>query len=113
MDSYSKNLDSEISVTKAIPDIPTIISSIYGSKWKDSIIKTPGGIYGFDTDAKRIWRYTAQGLEIISDFKVNKFLNNNTTVGNYDKVILGLTNVSTHYNAYKQDIMFTIKKEKT
>ena len=94
MDSYSKNLDSEISVTKAIPDIPTIISSIYGSKWKDSIIKTPGGIYGFDTDAKRIWRYTAQGLEIISDFKVNKFLNNNTTVGNYDKVILGLTNVS-------------------
>ena len=113
MDSYSKNLDSEISVTKAIPDIPTIISSIYGSKWKDSIIKTPGGIYGFDTDAKRIWRYTAQGLEIISDFKVNKFLNNNTTIGNYDKVILGLTNVSTHYNAYKQDIMFTLYCEKT
>ena len=34
----------------------TIISDTYGSQWKDSIIKTPSGIYGVDTVAKKIWR---------------------------------------------------------
>jgi hypothetical protein len=33
-----------------------IISDTYGSQWKDSIIKTPGGVYGVDTIAKKIWR---------------------------------------------------------
>lgn len=113
IESYSKNQDSEISINKAIPNTLVIISSVYGSKWKDSIIKTIGGIYGFDTDAKRIWRYTTNGLEVISDFKVNKFLNNNTNIGNYDKVLLGVTNVSTHYNAHKQDVMFTLYCDKT
>jgi hypothetical protein len=34
----------------------TVISDTYGSQWKDSIIQTPGGLYGVDTVARKIWR---------------------------------------------------------
>jgi hypothetical protein len=33
-----------------------MVSDTYGSQWKDSIIKTPSGVYGVDTVAKKIWR---------------------------------------------------------
>ena len=33
-----------------------------------------GYVYGVDTVAKKIWRVKGQEIEILSDFKVNKFL---------------------------------------
>jgi hypothetical protein len=53
----------------------TVISDTYGSQWKDSILKTPSGIYGVDTVAKKIWRVRNGKLELISDMKVQEFLN--------------------------------------
>jgi hypothetical protein len=53
----------------------TVISDTYGSQWKDSIIKTPSGIYGVDTVARKIWRVRGGQLELISDGKVQEFLN--------------------------------------
>lgn len=86
----------------------TIISDMYGSIWKDSIIRTPRSIYGVDTYAKKIWRLTEQGLELISDFTIQRFLNDEINLKELDKtVILGIRNVKTHFNAYKNDIMFT------
>ena len=86
----------------------TVISNTYGSQWKDSIIQTPSGIYGVDTVAKKIWRIKNGKLELLSDFKVQEFLNQNISLSERELTpILGIRNVKTFYNAFKHDIMFT------
>ena len=85
-----------------------IISDTYGSQWKDSIIKTPSGIYGVDTVAKKIWRVREGQIEIISDMRVQEFLNQNITLSERELTpIIGVRNVKAVYNAFKHDIMFT------
>lgn len=85
-----------------------IISDTYGSQWKDSIIKTPSGIYGVDTVAKKIWRVKEGEIEIISDMRVQEFLNQNITLSERELTpTIGIRNVKTLYNAFKHDIMFT------
>lgn len=91
-----------------LSDTPNNISDIYGSQWKDSIIKTPNGLYGVDTVAKKIWLFNGSALQIISDLKIGDFLNRNITLKEHEKIpILGIRNVKTHYNSYKYDVMFT------
>lgn len=87
----------------------SLISPDFGSIWPESIIRTPIGVYGVDTYAKKIWRYTTEkGLETISDMRIQRFLNDNIKLNESDKYpIIGLKNVKTHYNNYKGDVMFT------
>ena len=89
--------------------IDAVVSQDFGSFWKDSVIKTPIGIYGVDTYAKKIWRYKDKGgFETISDMKIQRFLNDNINLKEGDnQEHTGLINVKTHYNMYKGDIMFT------
>ena len=85
-----------------------IISDTYGSQWKDSIIKTPSGIYGVDTIAKKIWRVREGQIELISDTRVQEFLNQNISLSERELTpIIGVRNVKTFYNAFKHDVMFT------
>lgn len=85
-----------------------MISSDFGSQWSESVIKTDLYIYGVDTVAKKIWRTNGQTVECISDFKVQKFLNENITLSEKELTpIIGVRNVKTHYNAFKHDVMFT------
>lgn len=85
-----------------------IISDTYGSQWKDSVIKTPSGIYGVDTVAKKIWRVKEGQIELISDMHVQEFLNQNITLSERELTpMLGIRNVKTVYNAFKHDVMFT------
>lgn len=85
-----------------------IISDTYGSQWKDSIIKTPSGVYGVDTVAKKIWRVKEGQIELISDMRVQEFLNQNITLSERELTpIIGVRNVKTFYNAFKHDVMFT------
>lgn len=85
-----------------------IISDTYGSQWKDSIIKTPSGIYGVDTVAKKIWRVKEGQIELISDMRVQEFLNQNISLTERELTpIIGVRNVKTVYNAFKHDVMFT------
>ena len=85
-----------------------IISDTYGSQWKDSIIKTPSGIYGVDTVAKKIWRVKEGQIEVISDMRVQEFLNQNISLTERELTpIIGVRNVKTVYNAFKHDVMFT------
>lgn len=89
----------------------TVVSQDYGSTWEDSIVVTPNGIYGVDSWAKKIWRYNANGFELISDQLVQRFLNDNITMSETDWTPTHvLKNVKTHYNAYKGDVMFTFYK---
>ena len=97
-----------INTSNVLPQNPRMLSDMYGSQWPESVIKTPYYVYGVDTVGKKIWRTNGQQFEIISDFKVQKFLNNNITLSERELTpIIGIRNVKTHYNAFKQDVMFT------
>ena len=87
----------------------SLITPDFGSIWPESIVRTPIGVYGVDTHAKKIWRYTdKKGFETISDMKIQRFLNDNIILKEKDKYpIIGLKNVKTHYNNHKGDVMFT------
>jgi hypothetical protein len=93
----------------------TMLSSTFGSQWADSVVKTPYGVYGIDTVAKKIWKVAVEGslnpsikLNCISDFNVQKFLNKNITLKEHEITpIIGIRNVKSHYNAFKGDVMFT------
>ena len=87
----------------------TIISQDYGSIWQESIVRTPLGIYGVDTYAKKIWRFSQNnGLELISDAKIQRYLNDHIKLKEKDKYpTVALRNVKSHYNNYKGDVMFT------
>ena len=98
-----------INTKNVLPEELTIITDTYGTQWPESVIKSEAGyVYGVDTIAKKIWRVKGQQLEILSDFKVNKFLVENISLGERELYpIIGLKNVKTHYNNNKKDIMFT------
>lgn len=91
-----------------LPERPMLLSKLYGSQWKDSIMKTDRYVYGVDTTAKKIWRTNGQTFEVISDFKIQKYLNDNITLTERELTpLMGLRNVKTHFNKFKFDIMFT------
>lgn len=98
-----------INTSNVLPENPKVLSSNFGSMWQDSIIiTTENKIYGVDTIAKKIWRTDGQSFEIISDLKVQKFLNDNINLNESDKIPqINFKNVKTHFNAFKGDVMFT------
>ena len=97
-----------INTSNVLPENPKILSNTFGSQWKDSVVKTPKGIYGVDTVAKKIWRISATSFECISDFKIQDFLNKNISLSERELTpVIGIRNVKSHYNSHKQDIMFT------
>ena len=104
-----------INTSNVLPENPKVLSSNFGSIWQDSVKLTVNTVYGVDTIAKKIWRTNGETFEIISDLKVQKFLNDNIILNESDKIpTIGLKNVKTHYNAFKGDVMFTFyngKKE--
>ena len=98
-----------INTKNVLPEELVIITNTYGTQWPDSVVQSEAGyVYGVDTVAKKIWRVANNQLEILSDFKVNKFLIDNISLGERELYpIVGLKNVKTHYNNNKKDIMFT------
>lgn len=106
---------SFLSAGAVLPDTPYVLSDTFGTQWPESVIQTPYAIYGVDTVAKKIWRIALTGtlnrrytVTVISDFKVQKFLNDNISLGEHEtKPIIGIRNVKSHYNAFKNDVMFT------
>lgn len=98
-----------INTQNVLPEELTIITDTIGTQWPESVIKTESGyVYGVDTVSKKIWRVKGQQLEIISDFKVNKFLIDNISLGERELYpTIGLKNIKTHYNNNKKDVMFT------
>ena len=94
-----------------LPDNMTIISQDYGSKYPNSVIRTPIGVYGVDTDARKIWRFSdKQGFETISDMKIESYLNDNLFTD--ANSVIETIDVRTHYNAFKGDVMFTFYNTK-
>jgi hypothetical protein len=69
-----------------LPAQVNIITSDYGSMWKDSILKVPDSsvLFGVDTVARKIWKLSTNGIEFISDHVVTKFLNDFIDLSEYD-----------------------------
>ena len=90
-----------------LPDEITIVSQDYGSKYEHSVIRTPIGIYGIDVDARKVWRFSdKQGFQTISDMKVETYLKD--WLENQKRVVkMGISDIRTHYNAKKGDLIFT------
>ena len=55
---------------KPLAEKLVMITDSFGSQWPESVIKTPTGVYGVDTVAKKIWKCSAKGFESMSDFKL-------------------------------------------
>lgn len=97
-----------VNTSNVLPENPNVISDTFGSQWRESVIKTPYGIYGVDTVGKKIWRTNGQTFECISEFHVQEFLNENISLTERELTpIIGIRNVKTHYNKFKHDVMFT------
>lgn len=89
-----------------LPDQMTIISQDFGSKYEHSVIRTPIGIYGIDTDARKIWRFSDKnGFETLSDMKIETYLNDNLFTDK--EVDIETCDVRAHYDSFKGDVMFT------
>lgn len=89
-----------------LPEQMSIISQDYGSRYSDSVLRTPIGVYGVDTDAKKIWRFSdKQGFETLSDMKIETYLNNNLAA-RYN-IDIDTCDIRTHYNSFKGDVIFT------
>lgn len=85
-----------------------IISTEYGSNQQFSILKTDGFVYGCDFNKNKIWKIVGAGgqytLELISDFAVQKILNE------YKKKIQnnGLNPlVKANYDRQRNNVIFT------
>lgn len=97
-----------INTSNVLPENPNVLSDTFGSQWKDSIIKTPNGVYGVDTIRKKIWKTNGSKFECISDLHIQEFLNQNISLTERELTpIIGIRNVKTHYNKFKGDVMFT------
>jgi len=99
-----------INTDTVLPKNPKVLSNIYGSLWDEGIINTPRFIYGIDTVGKKIWRTNGEQFEIISDMKIQKFLNDNILlkVTDQEETIIQYM-IKAHYNAFKQDVIFVFK----
>lgn len=109
----SNGIKSEKGATDYLPQLG-VVSDKYGSIWKDSILKTPNGIYGLDSVAKTIWRVTGTECTIISDLIANKqssmgkYLIDALDMSEFEfRPYIGHINIKTHYNAFKHDVIFT------
>lgn len=100
-----------INTDNVLPKNPKVLSNSFGSIWPDSVVKTSKYVYGIDTVAKKIWRTNGQTFENISDLVIQKFLNDNINLETGDNIdIVNTKFVKSHYNAFKQDVLFTFKQ---
>lgn len=99
-----------INTETVLPKNPKVLSNTFGSIWHDAIVKTPRYIYGLDTIGKKVWRTNGDQFELISDMKIQKFINDNITLKVTDTendIVFHL--VKAHYNAFKHDVIFVFK----
>lgn len=93
-----------------LSDHMQIVSPDYGSKYEHSVIRTPIGVYGIDTDARKVWRCsTTNGFQTLSDMHIETYLNDELDTNKL--VDIPLLDVRTHYNDTKGDLMFTFYRK--
>ena len=93
-----------------LSDHMQIVSADYGSKYEHSVIRTPIGVYGIDTDARKVWRCsTSNGFQTLSDMHIETYLNDELDTNKL--VDMPLLDVRTHYNDTKGDLMFTFYRK--
>lgn len=95
-----------INSSQVLPDRLKILSDKYGSTHPTSIIRTPFGVYGVDIEQRKIWRTNGANFELISDFTIQKLLNEtfekiSEKSCNFNNSIVAFT------HPYKNDVYFS------
>lgn len=91
-----------------LPENLIMLSTNFGSSWIDSIVVTTDSVFGVDTIAKKIWQTDGNQFSLISDFRFQRFLNENISLKEAEtQPLLGIRNVKGHYNEFKKDVLFT------
>ena len=95
-----------INTSNVLPETPKILSEDFGSTWPESVISTPYGVFGVDSNAKKIWACDGSTVQMISDFRIQSFLNDALPMDGMNPDI-GKVNIKSHYNMFKGDVIFT------
>lgn len=80
-----------------------VVSSVLGSTYTSSIVKSDKALYGVDAQQHKVWRISSNGMENLSDFKVQKL------IAEYSSD--GLLDIYSSYNILKNEIQFTFIRE--
>lgn len=92
-----------------LPENIVMINESYGCQWPEAVISTPYFIFGLDASERKIWTTDGTKLQIISDNKISKFLQENIPFKeNEVDINIINSNIKTTYNAKKNDVMFTV-----
>ena len=92
-----------------LPENIVMINESYGCQWPEAVISTPYFIFGLDASERKIWTTDGTKLQIISDNKISKFLQENISFKeNEVDINIINSNIKTTYNAKKNDVMFTV-----
>jgi hypothetical protein len=73
-----------------IPSKPAVLSPVIGTQHQRSVIRTTGGVWGYDQKNRKIWNYSGGGLRLASDdltsrsdvTNCSEFLGNNSDILN-------------------------------
>jgi hypothetical protein len=84
-----------------LPDKANTVLSFIGSKYLKSVVSTNYGIYGVDTDKKKIWQILGSQPKIISDSRVQSIINPWFT----DE----LTNIYSSHNSITDEVKFVFE----
>lgn len=87
------------------------ISTEIGTRHQRSVVKSKTGIYFFDANSRKYYRFRGQGLEPLSDIKQMSgfFYNNlNGTVLNEDNIIAG-SGIASGFDPRYNEVMITYK----
>lgn len=82
----------------------------YGSTWQRSVIATDNTIYGIDIENAKIWRVEGQGVNLISDFKVQSFLRDIQPLFKSKGFTIGKTQIRSYYDKFKNSVIFSFIK---
>lgn len=83
------------------------LSEVYGSRWQFSVLTHPNYVYGVDVEKAKIWRTNGSQLELISDFQVQRYLREIAPQFAEKKEEFGKWQIRTHYDRFKQNIIFS------
>lgn len=105
------SIDGDVQLTSdvVLSDFQQVITSDMGSKHRDSVIATDNSIYGYDANRNKIWKLSSNGLEVISDYKIESFLREISDYYTSKVNTIGSYYVHTFRDYKNAEILFSFK----
>ena len=82
------------------------LTSMMGSKYKESIQVTENGMYGYSEEQSKIWKIGRDGLNNTSDLNIGSFLMKNGGSWRNGTTNVFLKNIRSHYDVKNKEVVF-------